>query len=222
MYVVPLKWTPTFNPSGFSRAPGICALGPSFNVEASLVAKGHSLDTKFTANVIAGNGQYTKSNLPLMLGNPDGHVTNDVSRNPSSGGLSVDPSEKRSNTKRDTGTVLVLQLKFESKMNISLNAFKSTLLNLDFQVPDQVDSFLRIKDGGSVTWTNSRVTLGVVQTGDLPRWDRIADHPVGTNGQVNVLHQSGCDAPDANRDTPDTREDALFDLGDFVAYLGNT
>ncbi|KAJ5696816.1 hypothetical protein N7536_007228 [Penicillium majusculum] len=58
---------------GFSH-PGICDMGPSFNAKARLIGTGHSLDAKFTANVIAGNGQYTKSNLPLTLENPNaGH-----------------------------------------------------------------------------------------------------------------------------------------------------
>ncbi|CAG8888331.1 unnamed protein product [Penicillium salamii] len=205
---------------GFSH-PGICDMGPSFNVEARLVGTGHSLDAKFTANVIAGNSQYTTSNLPLTLGGSDGGVTNDVSNNPFSGGLSVDPSATTSKKKRDTGTVLALQLAFESKMQISLNAFKSTLLNLDSQFLHHVDSFMRIKDDGSVTWTNNRVTLGVVETGDLPGWDGIIDHQVGSNGQVNILHQSGGVAPDANRDTPDIKDDALFDSEGLVACLGN-
>ncbi|KAJ5400883.1 hypothetical protein N7465_011372 [Penicillium sp. CMV-2018d] len=206
---------------GFSH-PGICDMGPSLNAKARLIGKGHSLDAKFTADVIAGNGQYTKSNLPLTLGGSDGDVTNDVSRNPFSGGLSVNPSVTKSNKKRDIGTVLALQLTFESKMQISVNSFESTLLNLDSQSLHQIDSFMRIKDDGSVTWTNNRVTVGVVQTGDLPGWDGITGHQVGSNGQVNVLRQSGRDAPDVNRDTPDIRDDALFDSGSFVACLGNT
>lgn len=100
---------------GFSH-PGICDMGPSFNVKARLIGTGHSLDAKFTANVVAGNGQYTKFNLPLTLGGSGGGVTNDVSRNPFSGGLSVDPSTIKSNKKRDAGTVLALQLTFECKL----------------------------------------------------------------------------------------------------------
>lgn len=107
-------------------------------------------------------------------------------------------------------------------MQISLNAFESTLLNLDSQSLHQIDGFMRIKDDGSVTWTNNRVTVGVVQTGDLPGWDGITGHQVGSNGEVNVLRQSGGDAPDVHRDTPDIRDDALFDSGGFVACLGNT
>jgi hypothetical protein len=103
--------------------------------------------------VVAGNHQYTKSNLPLTLGGLDRDVTNDVSRNPSSGGLSVDPSATKSNKKRDTGTVLALQLTLESKMQISPNAFESTLLHIDSQSLHQIDSFMRIKDDGRASGT---------------------------------------------------------------------
>lgn len=54
-----------------------------------MVGEGHSLDAKFTANVIAGNSQYTTSNLPLTLGGSDGGVKNDVSKDTFSGGLLV-------------------------------------------------------------------------------------------------------------------------------------
>jgi hypothetical protein len=106
-------------------------------------------------------------------------------------------------------------------MQISLYAFRSTLLNLDSRSQHHIDSFMRIKDDGSVTWTNNRVTLGVVQTGDLPGWDSMTEHQVGSNGEVMVLHQPGRDAPDASRDIPNVTDGALFDAQNFLTCLGS-
>jgi chitinase len=210
---------------GFSH-PGICDLGPSFNVKARLIGAGHSLDAKFTANVIASNDGYTKSNQPSSLGHSEGGVTNDNARNPFEGHLSVNPTTEPSapsdpRNKRDSGTVLALQLAFESRMQIDLNVFKSTLHNFDSQTNHEIDSFMRIKDDGGVTWTNNRVTLGVIQTGDLPGWDVVEDHQVGDNGQVKLLHQSNGDTLDVNRNSPVLEDDAIFNAEGFITCLGS-
>lgn len=202
---------------GFSH-PGICSFKPELNIQARVIGSDYNLDADFTANFAAGNdpSHYTLFNQPLSLGDASGGVTNEVMDEAFTGGLSISASSSSGKRKQPgEGTVLGIELLSEATMNIDLNAYHSPLTNANAELRQYVDSWLRIKDDETVTFTNARAGYEMTQVGDLPGWDEVDDQRVGDTGKVNILHKRGGSGLDTARDIPDLTGHPVFS-GDVV------
>lgn len=108
--------------------------------------------------------------------------------------------------------MLAIEILSEAIMKIHLNAYQSTLLDVNATMREYVDSWLRVKDDASVTFANVRAGYEMLEVGDLPGWADMDDHQVGDSGSVHVLHRGGGPDP-ADRDAPDLSGDAIFQGG---------
>ncbi|PIG87825.1 hypothetical protein AARAC_011883 [Aspergillus arachidicola] len=217
-------WTSPISSFGFSH-PGICSFRPELNIGARLAGTGHEIDADFTANFIAGNDltQSTRLNQPLKLGSPTGRVTDIVPNDAFEGNVVTDSmsSSSLSTRKRATDdTVLAIGLNLKASMKLDFFGWKSTLLNAQASLEEYVNSDIRIKNDGSVVFSNSHAGYQVDLTGDLPGWEEISATHVGQVGHVNVLHPAGGDAPSDTRETPDPPAVPLFDDSFAVTCSG--
>ncbi|RDW84130.1 uncharacterized protein DSM5745_04456 [Aspergillus mulundensis] len=200
-------WDSPISAYGFSH-PGICSLRPELNIEARLSGTGYAMDGDFTARFVAGNDlrESSRLNQPSALGAASGGVTNSVPGSTFSGKLSTSKADARTGAKdkRDAsthGTVLAIALAARAAMNIEFYGFQSTL----HVVPS------------SVVFSNEFAGYQVDLTGDLPGWEAIELTQIGDDGEINVLHPGGGDAPPANREVPSLNGLPLFDESGMVS-----